>query len=199
MSHISSLVGVLAFQGDFAEHMQVLHSLNAEAIEVRNLEDLAKVDRLIIPGGESTVMAKFLESTGMRQQIIARVEAEPNAKSQKPLAVYGTCAGAILLAKEVTGKNSPQPLGLMDITVDRNAYGTQLQSFEADIVVKNINTPIHCSFIRSPKITRVGPDVEILASHEGVPVLVRQGRLLAATFHPEVRGNTVIHEMFLAL
>lgn len=200
------IVGVLAFQGDFEEHIAVLHSLRVPAIEVRNLADLSKVGALIIPGGESTVIAKFLEETGVGKEMIRRVgiKAERNKGSGLPavgdhsLFVYGTCAGAIVLAKKVTGKNPPRSLGLIDITIDRNAYGTQLDSFEANIRVKGIRDKIPASFIRAPKITRVGKDVEILAEHKGIPVLVRQGRVLAGTFHPEVRGHHAIHRMFSA-
>ncbi len=185
------VIGVLAFQGDFSEHIAVLHSLHVPAIEVRSLSDLSKVGALIIPGGESTVIAKFLEETGVGKETTKRVKAET-------LSVYGTCAGAIVLSKKVTGKNSPRSLGLIDITIDRNAYGTQLDSFEADIRVKGIQGKIPVSFIRAPKITRVGKSVEVLAEHEGIPVLVRQGRVLTGTFHPEVRLAVRIHRLFLA-
>jgi 5'-phosphate synthase pdxT subunit len=113
------------------------------------------------------------------------------------LSVYGTCAGAILLGKRATGKNAPSPLGLIDIDVQRNAYGEQLDSFQADLKVTGIPRPLEVSFIRAPKITRVGRRVQVLASHDGVPVLVRQGNVLAGTFHPEVRGETKIHELFV--
>ncbi len=202
-------VGVLAFHGDFAEHLDVLRSMDVPAIEVRNLGQLAKVDRLIIPGGESTVMSKFLESTGVGEEIVRRsrishhssppVGGRGKGEGGRPFVVYGTCAGAILVAKEVTGKNVPKPLGLIDITVERNAYGTQAQSFETRLKVKGVRSPINVAFIRAPIITRVGKGVEVLASHKGVPVLVRQGMVLAGTFHPEVRGNTKIHELFLNL
>jgi pyridoxal 5'-phosphate synthase pdxT subunit len=179
-------IGVLAFHGDFAEHLQVLADLGTPAIEVRGLEDLKSVDKLIIPGGESTVMAKFLESSGVGAEI-----------KRRKMPVYGTCAGAIVLSKRATGKNSPKTLGLIDIDVERNAYGTQVDSFEAVLTVKGIKTPVDVSFIRAPVITRVGKDVEVLATYQGKPVLVRQGNILAGTFHPEVRGQTKIHEMFV--
>jgi 5'-phosphate synthase pdxT subunit len=114
------------------------------------------------------------------------------------LAVFGTCAGAILLASDILGKNAPEGLGLMDIAIDRNAYGTQIQSFHADVAVRGIGK-IPVAFIRAPKIIRVGNNGEILASYEGAPVLVRQGRFLACTCHPEVRGETGIHRMFLKM
>ena len=219
-----------------------MRSLNVEAIEVRSIEELNQVDGLIIPGGESTVIARFLEETGVGNEIIRRTQrgiatrsAEKFTQNQRgilpagtkknnhPLAIYGTCAGAIVLAKEATGKNAPRTLDLIDITIDRNAYGTQVDSFETTICVngfaasvsqsrtgsrrdvrsdvstgtRSINIPV--SFIRAPKITRVGKDVEILAKHKGLPVLVRQGSVLVGTFHPEVRGETRIHEMFIQM
>lgn len=185
-------IGVLAFHGDFAEHIEVLLSLKVKAIEVRSLEDLAKVDRLIIPGGESTVMSEFLESTGVGRTIQKRV-------NEGTLPVYGTCAGAILLARKVRGKNSPKPLKLINIVIDRNAYGNQPQSFSAKVSVRGIKEPMQVAFIRAPKITKVGRKVEILAVHDGDPILVRQGKVLAGTFHPEVRAEKRIHEIFLRL
>lgn len=225
-------IGVLAFQGDFMEHLDVLHSLNVNAIEVRSIADLDQVDGLIIPGGESTVIAKFLEETGVGKKIIERIQrgaASPHPRplprrgrgaiTSKPLFIYGTCAGAIVLAKEATGKNAPQTLNLIDITIDRNAYGSQVDSFETMI---RVNPPVRraakfcgskscgstknaahqkipVAFIRAPKITQVGKGVDILATHQGLPVLVRQGNVLVGTFHPEVRWETRIHEMFLQL
>lgn len=201
MIHDSCVVGVLAFQGDFSEHIAVLHSMHVPAIEVRSLTDLSKVGALIIPGGESTVIAKFLEETGVGKEIIRRTQrgsTDPRLDHSNPrLFVYGTCAGAIVLSKKVTGKNSPKPLGLIDITIDRNAYGTQLDSFEMEIRVKGIREKIPVSFIRAPKITRVGKGVEVLAEHGGIPVLVRQGRVLAGTFHSEVKKNAGVHQLFL--
>lgn len=185
-------VGVLAFHGDFAEHMDVLTLLKAKHCEVRNLDDLAKITHLIIPGGESTVMSQFLTDTGVGREIRSRVKA-------KSLAVYGTCAGAILLGTKVTGQNPPKPLGLLDMTIERNAYGTQAQSFARQLAVEGIATSVEVSFIRAPVITKVGKGVEVLATLEGKPVLVKQGRILAGTFHPEIRGEMAIHKMFLAM
>ena len=160
--------------------------------EVRSLEELKPVTHLIIPGGESTVIAQFLDRTGVGNEIRRRVK-------WLDLAVYGTCAGAILIAKNVKGKAAPPSLSLMKLTIERNAYGRQLQSFEANIVVKGIEKPMHVAFIRAPKILKVGRKVEVLASHSGNPVLMKQGRVLAGTFHPEVRGSQEIHKLFLAL
>lgn len=184
-------VGVLALQGDYAEHMKVLRSLNVETKEIRTPGDLSQCSHLIIPGGESTVMGKLLTSSGIRDPLLKRANAGD-------LAIFGTCAGAILLAKEILGKNAPEGLGLMDITVDRNAYGTQIHSFDTEIVVEGLGT-IPVAFIRAPKIRRVGKNVEILASHEGTPVLLRQGRFLACTCHSEVRGEPRIHQLLLTL
>lgn len=190
------LVGVLAFQGDFAEHLQVLGDMGVACIDVRNAADLAKVSRLIIPGGESTVIAQFLTSSGLGAEIRRRVL---RPKKNERLAVYGTCAGAIVLGRRATGKNAPTPLGLIDIDVQRNAYGEQVDSFEADVKVTGIPGTLKASFIRAPKIVRVGKHVEVLAKHDGLPVLVRQGNVLVGTFHPEVRGEKKIHELFVGL
>jgi pyridoxal 5'-phosphate synthase pdxT subunit len=194
IDNLPMTVGVLAFQGDFAEHLQVLAGMGVPAMEVRNLTDLARVEKLIIPGGESTVMAKFLAMTGVGDEIVRRVQ-----EKQKPLVVYGTCAGAIVLAKRAYGKNSPRTLGLIDIDVQRNAYGPQIDSFEATLKVDGIKGSLDVAFIRAPIITRVGKGVKVLASHKGKPVLVQQGRVLAGTFHPEVRRQAAIHEMFLRM
>ncbi len=184
-------VGVLALQGDFAEHIAVLRSLSVTAKEIRTAEALQTIDALIIPGGESTVMSQFLYQFGMAEVIVER--------AQNGMPVYGTCAGAIIVAKKALGKNAPQTLGLIDIDVDRNAYGSQIQSFETPIEVKGVNRPVPVAFIRAPIISRVGLDVEVLASHEKKPILVRQGSVLAGTFHPEIRGETAIHELFLRM
>lgn len=168
--------------------------MGVACMEVRNTQDLARVSRLIIPGGESTVIAKLLQQTGLAATIRKRVLQK---NKQHALSVYGTCAGAILLARRATGKNAPTPLSLIDIDVERNAYGEQLDSFGTSVKVLGIPHKLEVAFIRAPKIRRVGKDVQVLATHNGLPVLVRQGRVLAGTFHPEVRGEQHIHEMFL--
>lgn len=185
-------VGVLAFQGNFAEHIVLLKTMEVKTKEVRTLDDLKQVTHLIIPGGESTVIAKFLFEQEMDQEIIRRSKAGS-------LPVFGTCAGAILLATKVTGKNPPKTLGLIDMVVERNAYGTQSDSFEQEINVKGLRNSVPASFIRAPIIESVGNDVEVLAKHGKSPILVRQGDALAATFHEEVRGQTAIHRMFLRM
>lgn len=188
------VVGVLAFQGDVAEHKEVLASLRVASVDVRTKDDLVKVDALIIPGGESTVIARFLEDTGVGKEIVKRVRG-----NDRPLFVFGTCAGAIVLAKKATGKNAPKTLGLLDATIDRNAYGTQIQSFETFIRVEGMKELMRVAFIRAPKITAVSKKVEVLASYDDDPVLVCQGRVLICTFHPEVRGEKRLHKMFLDL
>ena len=182
------IVGVLALQGDFQEHIDVLSSMKVEAHEVRTLKDLEKVDALILPGGESTVMAKFLAEEQMVDAIQKR------AKGGMP--ILGTCAGAILLAKNVTGKHPPKSLGLLDITIERNAYGTQHDSFETTMKIGKESVPV--SFIRAPKITKVGKSVEVLATYTGQPVLVRQGSVMTATFHTETERSRILHQLLLA-
>ncbi len=183
-------VGVLAFQGDFAEHVAVLKVLKIDHCEVRSVDDLRACTHLIIPGGESTVMSRFLKMTNVGEEIQKRV-------SDGSLAVYGTCAGAILLAKNVTGKNTPETLGLIDITIERNAYGSQIQSFDTSLTIKGIDGAVQAAFIRAPIITKIGKDVEVLSTYEDKPVLVRQGNIWAGTFHPEARDEKQIHELFL--
>ena len=182
-------VGVLALQGDFREHEGVLADLDAAPVEVRTPADLADVDALVIPGGESTTIGKLARAYGLVEPIRAR------AATGMP--VFGTCAGMIVLAEHVI--DGEPLLSLMDVTVRRNAYGRQVDSFEADITVDGIEHPVRGVFIRAPWIEEVGAGVDVLAEHEGRPVVLRQGRLLAASFHPELVGETALHEAFLAL
>lgn len=188
------IVGVLAFQGDFAEHIAVLSRMHVPSVEVRTKDDMSKIDALIIPGGESTVIAKFLEETGVGAEIVKRLKSVKH-----PLRVYGTCAGAIVLARKATGKNAPKTLGLIDAVVDRNAYGNQINSFEAELKVSGIRKPVPVAFIRAPKITAVGKGVVILAKFRGEPVLIRQGNVMIGTFHAEVRASTDVHQLFLGI
>ncbi len=185
-------VGILAYQGDVAEHEAILDVLAQRHRQVRTIEDLTDVTHLIIPGGESTVMGRFLAMWDVGDEIKRRAAAGT-------LAVFGTCAGAILLAKKIAGKNNPAPLGLIDIDVDRNAYGTQIDSFETELAVKGIEGPVSVAFIRAPKIARVGKGIDVLAARDGSPVLVRSGRILASACHPEARGETGIHRLFLSM
>jgi 5'-phosphate synthase pdxT subunit len=180
-------VGVLGLQGDFREHLQTLRALGAQARDVRTVAHLEETDGLIIPGGESTTIALVMERSGLRDAL--------QAKGRAGFPIYGTCAGMILLAKEIT--NYPKSyLALMDIAVRRNAYGRQVESFETDLQIKSIGA-FHAVFIRAPQIERVGPKVDVLAEHQGIPVMARQRNFLVSSFHPELTGDTRIHEYFL--
>lgn len=181
-------VGVLALQGDFKEHLEILKKINADGIEVKRPKDLEGLNALIIPGGESTTIGRLMLRFNLFNKIIE--------KNKKGMAIYGTCAGAILLAKEIIG--SPQPrLGLMDIFIERNAYGRQIESFEAEIDVDGIGK-VNGVFIRAPIIKKIGKNVEVLAKHNGDVVVARQNNILVSAFHPELAGNTKIHEYFLS-
>ncbi|HEX6399611.1 MAG TPA: pyridoxal 5'-phosphate synthase glutaminase subunit PdxT [Actinomycetota bacterium] len=182
-------VGVLALQGDFREHVRVLERLGATATEVRTPAHLADVQALAIPGGESTTIGKLAYAAELVDPIRER------AGSGMP--VFGTCAGMIVMAERVL--DGEPLLGLMDVTVRRNAYGRQVDSFEADLAVEGIEHPVRGVFIRAPWIEAVGSDVEVLAEHEGRPVVLRQGKLLSASFHPELVGETALHEAFVSL
>lgn len=191
-----NMIGVLALQGGFAEHLAVLKTLGLEACEVRTREELLdpRLRGLIIPGGESTVMAKFIDEYDLRSLICRRAMLR-NARAQNPnFTIYGTCAGLILLAKDVPNLQE-RPLGLLDVSVERNAYGRQVASFITDLEVQGLGTVHGGHFIRAPKITRVGEGVEVLASYEGSPVLIRQGNIWGSTFHPELAGELAIHKL----
>ena len=180
-------VGVLALQGDFEAHQRALQRAGAEAVEVRTAADLEKVQGLVIPGGESSTMLKLLE----REQML-----DPLREFGRSHPIFGTCAGAILLANQIA--NSPQAsLGLMDMQVERNAYGRQLDSRIAHLDPQGMDGGLEAVFIRAPIIRSVGKDAKVLASYEGDPVLVEQGRHMAATFHPELTDDARIHLMFL--
>ncbi len=181
-------VGVLALQGDFAAHAAALREAGGEPREVRLPAHLAGLAGLVLPGGESTTLLRLLASSGLDRALPEFHRAGG--------AILGTCAGAILLAREVTGPVQPS-LGLLDITVARNHYGRQVDSFEASASLEGEERPLPLVFIRAPAITRTGPGVEVLAEHGGLPVLVRQGRLLAATFHPELTPDRRVHRMLL--
>jgi 5'-phosphate synthase pdxT subunit len=173
-------IGVLAVQGNFREHAAMLRRLGANVVEVRKPEELAGLDGLVIPGGESTAIMRLIRLYGLEDAI--RRFSEP---------VFGTCAGLILLDRE--------HLDLVDLAVDRNAYGRQVASFETDLDLTDDDRPLRGVFIRAPRIRETGPQVEVLAELDGEPVLVRQGRFLAATFHPELTDDTRVHERFLEL
>jgi 5'-phosphate synthase pdxT subunit len=186
-------IGVLALQGDFELHRKSLEDLGRSVLEVRAPAQLARVRGLIIPGGESTTVGKLLISSGLADAICKRSEAGT-------LALFGTCMGVILLAKNIQNRHKGQySLDLLDITVERNAYGRQVDSFEADLPVRGMGlngTPFRAVFIRAPKILATGPGVETLAEFDGSPVLIRQNNILGATFHPEITVDTGIHKAF---
>jgi 5'-phosphate synthase pdxT subunit len=181
-------IGILALQGDFDAHSKRLAELGAEPVLVRKPEQLEEIDGLIIPGGESSVFLNLLGDRGFKK-LSDFVLTKPT---------FGTCAGCILLAREV--ENPPQKgVGALDITVRRNAYGRQIDSAILEGLTKLGGDPLEQVYIRAPRIERVGPDVEVLAERDGFPVLIRQGRLLAATFHPELSADTRVHAEFLRL
>ncbi len=188
-------VGVLALQGDFREHIAMLGSLDgARAVEVRTPEELAEVDALVIPGGESTTIGRLARIYGLVEPLRERIEAG--------MPTLGTCAGMIFLGATTTGPDQVQ-LAVLDVVVERNAFGRQVDSFEAELDVAGLDEPMHAVFIRAPWIHKVGAEVEILAAvtdeqtGEQRPVFVRQGRVLAISFHPELTTDTRVHEMML--
>ncbi len=184
-------VGVLALQGAFREHKLMLEQLAVEVQEVRLPEDLEGLTGLIIPGGESTTIAKLLKTYELDIAIPAFYE--------QGGAIWGTCAGAITIAQDIVGFPEQATLKLMDSSVERNAYGRQVDSFEVDIDVKGLETPFRAVFIRAPMIARVGSEVEVLATYEGKAIMVKQDKLLASVFHPELSNDTRVHAYFLTL
>jgi 5'-phosphate synthase pdxT subunit len=185
------VIGVLALQGAFASHQERLAELGASTRQVRAPDDLDGVDALVMPGGESTTMSKLLLTSGLFDAIAARL------RSGMP--VLGTCAGMILLATDVIdGRPDQRSFGAIDLAVRRNGYGRQVDSFEADLDVRGIEGgPFHGVFIRAPKVERVGDGVEVLAEHDGIPVLTRSRRVTVASFHPELAGDARLHAQFL--
>jgi pyridoxal 5'-phosphate synthase pdxT subunit len=173
-------IGILAVQGNVREHAAVLRRLGADPVEVRKPEQLGELDGLIIPGGESTAIARLVRLYGLEEAI---------RTFERP--IFGTCAGMILLDR--------RHLGLLDLEVSRNAYGRQVASFEADLELDGEEEPLRGVFIRAPRVSNAGPEVEVLAELDGEPVLLREGRLLVASFHPELTDDTRVHERFLDL
>jgi 5'-phosphate synthase pdxT subunit len=171
-------IGVLAVQGNFREHAAMLRRLGVESVEVRKPEELEGVDGLVVPGGESTTFVRLMRLYGLDEAV--RAFAGP---------VFGTCAGMIVLDRN--------HLGLADLEVERNAYGRQVASFEADLALAGEEKPLRGVFIRAPRVSDAGPGVEVLAEHDGAPVLLRDGRVLVAAFHPELTQDTRVHELFL--
>ena len=185
-------VGVLALQGAFASHAAMLDEAGATPVEVRRADELSGVDALVMPGGESTTMSMLLDITELREPLADRLA--------DGMPVLGTCAGMILLAVRVTdGRDDQRSFGAIDIDVRRNGYGRQVDSFEDQLSVTGLDGPFHGVFIRAPVVERVGSDVEVLATVDGVPVLCREGAVLVSSFHPEMSGDGRIHERFLDL
>lgn len=185
MTEARPRIGVLALQGDFEAHRRVLESAGAESVEVRCAADLKDIKGLIIPGGESTTMLKLIDEEGLFDELRRFAADRP---------VFGTCAGAILLATEVTHPQQ-RSLGLIDMTVERNAYGRQIDSFVAPIDLEG--QKVEAVFIRAPLISRVGQETRVVGTYESAPVLVEQGKLMAATFHPELTADSRIHRRFI--
>lgn len=187
--NVSSTIGVLALQGAFAAHLDLLSSLDVVGRPVRLPSDLEGLDGLILPGGESTTMSNLLRSYDLLGPVNEFISAGHP--------VFGTCAGMILLSDRILDGRADQiALKSIDIVVRRNGYGRQVDSFETDIDVDGFDSAFHAVFIRAPRIEEVGPDVDVLARHEGVPVLVRQGTVMAASFHPELTNDDRIHRLF---
>ncbi|HVJ49100.1 pyridoxal 5'-phosphate synthase glutaminase subunit PdxT [Desulfitobacterium sp.] len=184
-------IGVLALQGAFREHRQALESLGCEVTEVRKSSDLEDINGLIIPGGESTTMGKLLQVDGLGERI--------KELAAKNLPIFGTCAGMIVLSKNIEDSDQYR-LGLMDVTVQRNAFGRQVASFETDLEVPALGQdPVRAVFIRAPYLKEVAPNVGILAEYEGKIVFARQGNMLASAFHPELTEDRRVHHYFLSI
>ena len=182
-------IGVLAVQGNFREHVAVLRRLGAEVVEVRLPGQVDGLDGLVVPGGESTAIGRLIRLYGLEAAI---------ARFAGP--IFGTCAGMILVARETVDGVPGQPLlGLADIVVRRNGYGRQTASFEADLELPGEQRPLRGVFIRAPRVEEAGAGVEVLAEHDGEPVLLRDGRVLVASFHPELTDDTRVHELFLEM
>jgi 5'-phosphate synthase pdxT subunit len=185
------VIGVLALQGDFREHVEAIEALGATAHAVRSPAEVAACDGLILPGGESTTIGKLMRRFGLDQAI------RDLHAAGRP--IFGTCAGAILLSTDVAEGEVGQ-LGLLQASITRNAYGRQIDSFEADFAVTGLGEePLRAVFIRAPRFLSVGPEVEVLAANQGEPVLVRQANVMAATFHPELTSDRRIHQLLLDL
>ena len=182
-------VGVLALQGDFEAHARAVRSAGADPFDVRTQSELAAADALIIPGGESTTIRKLATEYGLLEPLRQR--------AQDGLPIFGTCAGMIACARTIID-GEPPILGVVDVDVRRNAYGRQVQSFEADIDVRGIGE-MRAVFIRAPRVERVGDEVDVLARHNDEPVIVRQGQILLAAFHPELTGDDRLHRLFIDL
>ena len=186
-------VGVIAIQGDFAKHIEALQRLgrrDLNAVEVRTPEELSQVDRAIIPGGESTTVGMLMERFGLGKALQDR--------ASQGMPIWGTCMGMIVMAKIVDGRKDQYTLGMLDVSVERNAFGAQVHSFEDEVTLKGMETPVMGVFIRAPVVTRLGKEVEAIGSYDGRVVAVRQGNLLGTSFHPELTDDSRLHEWFLS-
>lgn len=182
-------IGVLSFQGDFQKHIDVYDRLGHETVSVRTAESIEALDGLVLPGGESTTIGMLMERFGLVEAIHHEIG--------RGLAIMGTCAGAILMSREILGSTQPR-LSILDTTIERNAYGRQVNSFEADISIPVLGPqPLRGVFIRAPRYAAVGSGVKVLATFEHAPVIVQDGRHIALTFHPELTGDTRLHEYFV--
>jgi 5'-phosphate synthase pdxT subunit len=192
---VSARIGVLALQGDTREHLAALNAAGAESLTVRRRAELDSVDALVIPGGESTTMSHLLREFDLFEPLCARLA--------DGMPAYGSCAGMILLASEILDAGAEgreaTPLKAIDITVRRNAFGRQVDSFEEDLEFAGLDPAVHAVFIRAPWAERVGPGVDVLATAAGHPVAVRQGRTLATAFHPEMTGDRRVHALFVEM
>ena len=187
-------VGVVAIQGDFDKHLECLDALKdarIEGVEVRTPEDLSGVDRLILPGGESTTVGLLMQRFGLGPAI--------QEAASKGMPIWGTCMGMIMMATEIEDRPSQYSLGILDVTVRRNAFGAQVHSFESSVRVESMDDDVLGVFIRAPIVTRVGDGVEVLASYEDQVVAVRQGKILGTSFHPELTADTRFHRWFVDL
>ncbi len=182
-------IGVLALQGAVSEHMDALTDSGAQAVAVKHIDELNDLDGLVLPGGESTTMRRLMDKTGLFEAIKSFAASK---------AIFGTCAGLILMAQKIEGRQGPH-LGLLDIDVKRNAFGRQVDSFEAQLKIEHVADDFDGVFIRAPYIKSVGPDVEILSTYEGHIVACRQGHFLTCAFHPELTGDTRFHRYFVHL
>ena len=191
MTNNNIKIGILAFHGDIEEHEEAIASLGFSSIRLKYLEDLENLTHLIFPGGESTVISKFLNKTGMDKAIQKRVKA-------KTLQIYGTCAGAILLANEVETQYPVNNLGLIDCKISRNAYGSQIHSFETELNFTPTNQKFEAIFIRAPKIISHSDDIKVLCEYKEKPMMLEQDNVLISTFHPELIRPAIIHKYFLS-
>lgn len=185
-------IGVLALQGDVREHVRALEAAGATPVEVKTVASLQDVDGLVLPGGESTTIGKLLD----RSQLLAAIR----HRVSEGMGLFGTCAGLILMAERIVGSDgAPFRIGNLAVAVRRNGYGRQVDSFETDLAVKGLDDPIRAVFIRAPIIEEVDDGVEVLASYDGAPVLVREGCTLGASFHPEIAGEDKVHRLFIEM